>query len=345
MDKRALEYTRHHYDLHSNKFSSRQNALKARATGPGAPLKKFHNQIKRQLIDRSVGGRVGSMGYSTQYTWMPSRSTPAFVCSLRWTPYTPCTHLPPTRCRFAADVDKLLDLACGRGGDLIKWADSRVRYVKGVDLSPGEILEARQRFESLKEQRSQQSQQQQQQQGQGAQHFLLECEFEDSAALGVEEWRDARAPYDVVSCMFAIHYFFVSEQAARQVGARVGRGAGDAGGQEWARAGISSMWSGAIAFSVASWSPYRSPSRSPLGRLLGRLLDRLLGRLLVAFSVASWSPSRSPSPLPFLPSAPENTDWTPSHRGVIREPPLPPGSHPLSSSATSPPTSRTGATS
>jgi len=35
--------------------------------------------------------------------------------------------------------------------------------------------------------------------------------------LGVSEWREDRQ-YDVVTCMFAIHYFFVTEQALKQVG-------------------------------------------------------------------------------------------------------------------------------
>lgn len=34
--------------------------------------------------------------------------------------------------------------------------------------------------------------------------------------LGVSEWREERQ-YDVVTCMFAIHYFFVTEAALKQV--------------------------------------------------------------------------------------------------------------------------------
>jgi hypothetical protein len=36
-------------------------------------------------------------------------------------------------------------LACGRGGDIWKWIDAGITVVKGIDLSPGEIEEARKR--------------------------------------------------------------------------------------------------------------------------------------------------------------------------------------------------------
>lgn len=61
MDRQALEYTREHYNKHSNQYGSTQEALAARASGPGAPLKKFHNYIKRHLINRHAGSRPGTM--------------------------------------------------------------------------------------------------------------------------------------------------------------------------------------------------------------------------------------------------------------------------------------------
>jgi mRNA (guanine-N7-)-methyltransferase len=153
MDQKALEYTRSHYDKHSNQYASTEEALRARAQGPGAPLKKFHNDIKRQLINR-----------------------------------------------FAHGAGSLLDLACGRGGDIWKWIDAWITVVKGIDLSPGEIEEARKRFAEAQAKRR---------------HQELAYEFVDSPQLGASEWREARQ-YDVVTCMFAIHYFFVTEQVLKQ---------------------------------------------------------------------------------------------------------------------------------
>ena len=40
----------------------------------------------------------------------------------------------------------------------------------------------------------------------------LRAEFEDSDQLGQSEWREG-TPFDAITCMFAIHYFFVSERA------------------------------------------------------------------------------------------------------------------------------------
>jgi hypothetical protein len=41
--------------------------------------------------------------------------------------------------RFAGNVDKLLDLACGRGGDLHKWMRSGIKYARGYDIAEQEV--------------------------------------------------------------------------------------------------------------------------------------------------------------------------------------------------------------
>jgi mRNA (guanine-N7-)-methyltransferase len=80
--------------------------------------------------------------------------------------------------------------------------DSGIRYVKGIDLSPGEVEEARKRYEEARAKPQQTP-------------LLTRCEFLDTPNLGLEEWKESQQ-YDVVTCMFALHYFFVSEAALKQ---------------------------------------------------------------------------------------------------------------------------------
>jgi len=58
--------------------------------------------------------------------------------------HVPC-HTSSAPRRFAEGAGSLLDFACGRGGDIWKWIDAGIPRVKGIDLSPGEIEEARKR--------------------------------------------------------------------------------------------------------------------------------------------------------------------------------------------------------
>lgn len=79
--------------------------------------------------------------------------------------------------RFAGGVDRLLDMCCGRGGDLWKWADAGVRFVRGIDLSPMEIEDARHRFEQMRAERAKK----------GLPNDL-EAEFEATDQLGMSQY-------------------------------------------------------------------------------------------------------------------------------------------------------------
>ena len=49
---------------------------------------------------------------------------------------------------------------------------------------------------------------------------VLQAEFVDSDQLGASEWREPQQ-YDAITCMFAIHYFFVSQAALHRFMANV----------------------------------------------------------------------------------------------------------------------------
>lgn len=150
-----LERTKEHYNKHSStNFTSGKESEKKRRKGAAIQLKKFHNRIKKLLLER-----------------------------------------------FATDAGRLLDLCCGRGGDLHKWHDIGVQFVHGIDLSPGEIAEATKRYQNKMKQLG---------------HPRgFKCFFEQSDKLGIEPHQFG-APYDAVTCMFAAHYFFAAESIFKQ---------------------------------------------------------------------------------------------------------------------------------
>ncbi|KAF6256464.1 mRNA capping enzyme-domain-containing protein [Scenedesmus sp. NREL 46B-D3] len=146
----SRQLVKEHYNQHVGEGVSTREALARRREGPAAPLKQYHNEIKRRLIYR-----------------------------------------------FAYGAEALLDYACGRGGDLHKWKSAQVHFVKGLDLSPKEVEEARRRYgELLNKHRG----------------CSMQAQFEQTDQLGLELWQEERQ-YDAATCMFALHYFFERESS------------------------------------------------------------------------------------------------------------------------------------
>ena len=105
--------------------------------------------------------------------------------------------------QFAFKTPRLLDLACGRGGDIHKWRAMSMGYVKGVDVSAASVDEARARAAKSRT------------------VARTELDFEH-ADVGADEWTDG-TQYDAVTCFFALHYFFESEKTAHAFMATVAR--------------------------------------------------------------------------------------------------------------------------
>ncbi len=98
---------------------------------------------------------------------------------------------------FAKNVNMLLDLGCGRGGDIHKWKHSGIKYVEAIDLSPISIEEAKKRYAKMKNL------------GQLQVNFkTVDLRFSQM---------DTSLCFDSISSMFAFHYFFESENILRHV--------------------------------------------------------------------------------------------------------------------------------
>jgi mRNA (guanine-N7-)-methyltransferase len=110
---------------------------------------------------------------------------------------------------------KVLDVGCGKGGDLMKWQTHRVETYVGLDPADVSIHQARERYRGMARKSK----------------FIFRADFvvrdcfgqslEDVGAVRAVGWdRNIRdrwggGGFDVVSMMFCMHYAFESEEKAR----------------------------------------------------------------------------------------------------------------------------------
>jgi len=93
---------------------------------------------------------------------------------------------------------KVLDLGCGKGGDLLKWQKSRVSHVTGLDIAETSIEQCHERFKKMNERRNQNS-------------FSGEFYAADCTKVRTRDlYSNPDMEFDIVSCQFAFHYCFES---------------------------------------------------------------------------------------------------------------------------------------
>jgi len=123
--------------------------------------------------------------------------------------------------KFCFRKERLLDVGCGRGGDIAKWIDAKIGYVKGLDLSPGSIKEAEDRLRCCSPTNNHHKflirfYMTDKKTGAPKSNVRLVAEFAVNGELGAKEFRDT-LPYDCITSMFTLHYFFESEASLKQL--------------------------------------------------------------------------------------------------------------------------------
>ncbi|XP_064983324.1 mRNA cap guanine-N7 methyltransferase 1-like isoform X3 [Musa acuminata AAA Group] len=112
---------------------------------------------------------------------------------------------------YAHPKDAVLDIACGKGGDLIKWDKARIGYYVGVDIAEGSIKDCRTRYNGDSDQ----------QQRRKKFSFPARLICADFYEVRLDKYLHDDAPFDVCSCQFALHYSWSTEARARQALANV----------------------------------------------------------------------------------------------------------------------------
>ncbi|KAF8300502.1 guanine-N(7)-methyltransferase [Clavulina sp. PMI_390] len=147
----------------------------AREHSPILGLKSFNNWIKAVLIAKFARPTIHETNTSN---FVGSKKRPRFIA-------------------------RVLDLGCGKGGDLGKWAKSDIAGYVGVDIADVSLDQARERWAG------------QRRKAFDAEFFAMDCysrPLEDRLPPGA-----LRPPFDVVSQQFCMHYAFESEEKARMM--------------------------------------------------------------------------------------------------------------------------------
>ncbi|EGG06629.1 uncharacterized protein MELLADRAFT_36007, partial [Melampsora larici-populina 98AG31] len=140
-----------------------------RVVSPIFGLRKFNNWIKSVII--------GKFAHKDSYT-------------IQNIPNRPITR-----------GVKVLELGCGKGGDLAKWQKAGVEELYGFDIAAVSIDQARQRYQETSRQKY------------FAKLTALDCFSVDITT--VLQPQELERPFDVVSLQFCMHYAFETEEKAR----------------------------------------------------------------------------------------------------------------------------------
>jgi mRNA (guanine-N7-)-methyltransferase len=102
--------------------------------------------------------------------------------------------------------NRLLDIGCGRGGDIFKWHKHGIRHVIGVDCNDIYIAEAKKRYAQMCSSNSFEK---------NTYRFFTVDEHEN--VITFLKQKNVNTRFDHVSCQFALHYFFEKEETIRNL--------------------------------------------------------------------------------------------------------------------------------
>ena len=101
--------------------------------------------------------------------------------------------------RYVRGGLRVLDIACGKGGDIGKWARHRVSKYVGVDIAAASIEQAQARLGDARW-------------NVNAEFHVLDCFAKHVETVLVP---GSHGSFDMVSTQFALHYAFQNEEKAR----------------------------------------------------------------------------------------------------------------------------------
>lgn len=101
----------------------------------------------------------------------------------------------------------VLDLACGKGGDLLKWKMGRIRHLICADIAETSVKHCQGRYEEMK-----------MRQRDVRDVFSAEFHTADCSKIRLKNlYRDTGTQFDLTSCQFSFHYTFETYSQAKMM--------------------------------------------------------------------------------------------------------------------------------
>ena len=111
-------------------------------------------------------------------------------------------HRGPRDTSKAEESFTVLDIGCGKGGDLLKWSKAKIDHLVGVDIAQTSVEQAKSRYNENKSRQRQR-------------YFTADFYAADCTKVDLETvYEDKNVTFDIVSCQFAFHYCFESIEQA-----------------------------------------------------------------------------------------------------------------------------------
>ncbi|KAK3237565.1 hypothetical protein CYMTET_52369 [Cymbomonas tetramitiformis] len=104
---------------------------------------------------------------------------------------------------YVHEDNHVLDIACGKGGDFPKWSRAKIGCYVGVDIAEGSVkTDAPERYNNGRVQKEY--------------TFHARLFHADAFQVDLLPHIGDLGPFDIVSCQFAFHYCFNTEERAKQ---------------------------------------------------------------------------------------------------------------------------------